>query len=101
MMKIFSHENRMILFNIRNPLQAEGIETRVANEFAGGGVGDLPAFDTWPELWLEDEGRLAEAREIIAGVFEGGEGSAWFCRGCQERNQAAFRICWKCGRDYE
>lgn len=101
MKKIFSHENRMILFNIRNLLQAEGIETRLVNEFAAGGIGDLPAFDTWPELWLEDETRLDEAQAIIKAAFEGGEGQAWYCRGCQERNEASFQICWKCGREYE
>ena len=101
MKKIFSHENRMILFNIRNLLQAEGIETRLVNEFAAGGIGDLPAFDTWPELWLEDESRLGEAEAIITAALEGGRGQAWYCRGCQERNEASFQICWKCGREYE
>ena len=101
MKKIFSHENRMILFNVRNLLRAEGIETRVVNEFAAGGIGDLPAFDTWPELWLDDESRLAEAQAIVDTALHGGGGSAWYCRGCQERNGTAFQVCWKCGREYE
>ena len=101
MKKIFTHENRMILFNVRNLLQAEGIETRVVNEFAGGGVGDLPAFDTWPELWLEDESRLDAAQAIVAEALEGGQGNAWVCRGCGEGNEAAFQVCWNCGREHE
>ena len=55
MKKVFTHENRMIVYNMRNLLQGEGIETVMKNEFSGGGVGDLPAFDTWPEVWVCDE----------------------------------------------
>ncbi|MCP4389343.1 MAG: DUF2007 domain-containing protein, partial [Gammaproteobacteria bacterium] len=54
MKRVFSHENRMILFNMKNLLQAAGIETIVVNEFAAGGVGELSTLDTWPELWLEN-----------------------------------------------
>ena len=35
MNKVFTHENRMIVYNMRNLLQGEGIETIVRNEFAG------------------------------------------------------------------
>lgn len=101
MKKIFSHENRMIVFNMKNLLQADGIETVVVNEFAAGGVGDLATFDTWPELWLEDESRLAEAEAILRDVQTNSGGRSWFCRQCQEQNEAAFQICWKCGRAFE
>ncbi|CAD7846808.1 MAG: hypothetical protein [Olavius algarvensis Gamma 3 endosymbiont] len=101
MKKIFSHENRMIVFNMKNLLQADGIETVVVNEFAAGGVGDLATFDTWPELWLEDESRLAEAEAILRDVQTNNGGRSWFCRQCQEQNEAAFQICWKCGRAFE
>jgi len=101
MRKVFTHENRMIVFNMKNLLQAEGIETVVINEFAAGGVGDLSTFDTWPELWLEDESRFAEAETILRDVQDNNGGRPWFCRGCQEQNDAAFQICWKCGRAFE
>jgi len=99
--KVFTHENRMIVFNIKNVLQGEGIETIVVNEFAAGGAGDLATFDTWPELWLEDESRLAQAQTIVREILDGREEKAWFCRGCQEKNDAAFQICWNCGRACE
>jgi len=101
MKKIFTHENRMIVFNMKNLLQAGGIETVVVNEFAAGGVGDLATFDTWPELWLEDESRLAEAEAILRDVQSNNGDRIWFCRQCQEQNDAAFQICWKCGRAFE
>ena len=101
MKKVFTHENRMIVFNMKNLLQSEGIETVVVNEFAGGGVGDLSAFDTWPELWLEDESRLVQAQAIVQEIQHKSAADTWFCRGCQESNDASFEICWKCGRSCE
>lgn len=91
----------MIVFNMKNLLQAAGIETIVVNEFAAGAVGDLSTFDTWPELWLEDDGRFAEAEAILREVEDNSVRQAWFCRGCQEQNEAAFQICWNCGRAFE
>lgn len=101
MKKVFTHENRMILFNMKNLLEGEGIETVVVNEFAGGGVGDLPAFDTWPELWVRDNAEAERAQSILRAVTAAGNAEPWFCRGCREANDAAFRICWNCGRSYE
>ncbi len=68
MIKIFTHENRLILFNIKNLLEAEGIETVVRNEFSSSAVGDLSPFETWPELWLLHDEDLPRAQEIVAGV---------------------------------
>ncbi len=98
MKKVFTHENRMIVYNLRNLLVDAGIETEVRNEFAGGGVGDLAPFETWPELWIEDDSRFAEAAAIVDRVLNSGEGDDWHCRGCREPNPAAFDVCWKCGR---
>ena len=101
MKKLYTHENRIILFNIRNLLREAGIETVLRNEFAGGGIGDLPAFDTWPELWLEDDGNYERARAILHDIEHGPAGSDWYCRGCQELNHASFQLCWQCGRPME
>jgi hypothetical protein len=98
MKKLFTHENRMIVFNLKNVLQGEGIETVVVNEFAAGGVGDLATFDTWPELWLEDESKLEQAQAIIQDILSSTETDDWFCRACQEQNDASFQFCWKCGQ---
>jgi hypothetical protein len=101
MKKLFTNENRLIVFNLKNVLQGEGIETLVVNEYAGGGAGDLPTFDTWPELWLEDETQFEQADAILQGILHGGENNYWYCKGCQEKNDQSFRLCWSCGRSYE
>ena len=101
MKKLFTHENRMIVFNLKNVLQAEDIETFVVNEFAAGGAGDLATFDTWPELWVEDDAKLEQAQVIIQGILSGSATNDWFCSNCQEQNDASFQSCWKCGRALE
>jgi hypothetical protein len=101
MKKLFTHENRIIVFNLKNVLQAEGIETVVVNEFAAGGAGDLATFDTWPELWVEDNGKLEQAQAIIQGILDSRASSDWVCRTCLEQNDASFQFCWNCGQTLE
>ena len=101
MKKLFTHENRMIVHNIRNLLAEEGIETQLKNEFAGGAVGDLPAFETWPEIWLEDESKLERPEAIVRTTIEKSSAEDWRCGGCGEANGAAFQICWNCGKPGE
>src|SRR5210317_1265428 len=100
MKKAYTHENRMIVYNMKNLLQSEGIEALLKNEFSGGGVGDLPAFDIWPELWVEDE-RLEQAQTILQQAAQPSPGVAWACRDCGETNEADFYLCWKCGQSIE
>lgn len=91
----------MIIFNLKNVLDEAGINALVMNEFSSGGAGELATFDTWPELWIENEQQFDQAEKILRDiVFEPNE-SDWFCRGCQEKNGAAFQICWNCGRAFE
>jgi hypothetical protein len=100
MKKVFTHENRMIVYNMKNLLQGEGIDALLKNEFSGGGVGDLPAFDIWPELWVDDA-HLAQAQSVLRHAAQASPGEAWRCRECGETNDAGFCICWNCGQGIE
>ncbi len=101
MKKLFTSENRMIVFNLKNVLRIEGIETIVVNEFAAGGAGDLATLDTWPELWIKDLGRLEQAQAVIQGILSDRKTDDWFCWACQERNDASFMFCWNCEQAIE
>jgi hypothetical protein len=101
MKKVFTHENRMIVYNMKNLLQGEGIEIVMKNEFTGGGVGDLPAFDTWPEIWICEEAQVEQAQSILDSVSNASDVEDWLCRTCKESNDGAFGLCWKCGSSYE
>lgn len=96
MKKVFSHENRLIVFNIKNLLEEQGIECIVKNEFAGGGVGDLSPFETWPELWVMDEADYSSAKDVVEQLQQGA-GADILCPHCGEENGRHFQICWHCG----
>jgi hypothetical protein len=98
MKKLYTHENRMIIFNLKNVLEEEGIRCSVINEFASGGAGDLAAFDTWPELWVNEIDQYHKAQAVMQKIVFDQSAEDWFCPGCQEKNGAAFESCWKCGR---
>lgn len=97
MKKMFTHENRLIVFNLKNLLEEQGIECVVKNEFSGGGVGDLAPLDTWPELWISDDDYFDQAESLIKEIQNTQfDDEAWFCTQCGEKNAANFQICWNC-----
>lgn len=75
-----------------------GIRTQVFNQNASGALGELPMDAAQPQLWVEDDHRLAEARRLVES-FQTSKpaGSPWICRECQEANPGTFETCWKCG----
>ena len=95
MQLVYTHENNILVGNARNLLAENGIESMLTNEFAGGGVGELSAFDTWPEVWVSDED-YARAKEILEVLSHPAEGESWECKFCGETNEPAFRSCWNC-----
>ena len=95
MLLVYTHENNILVSNARNLLAENGIESLLKNEFAGGGAGDLPVFDTWPEIWVTDEDYV-KAKEILEALEEPVEGVKWLCDSCGEVNEPAFQSCWNC-----
>jgi hypothetical protein len=82
---------------VRGLLAVRGIPVRVFNEYAQGGLGDLPAASVLPELWLEDERDEAIARKIVAGYEQGRAApGVQRCGGCGEENPRDFAVCWQC-----
>ncbi|MBU2115180.1 MAG: DUF2007 domain-containing protein, partial [Gammaproteobacteria bacterium] len=44
MKKIYTHDNAFIVHNVKNLVEAQGIEVFLKNEFAQGAVGEVSAF---------------------------------------------------------
>jgi hypothetical protein len=79
-------------------LRQAGIDARVLNENAQGGLGDIPFGEAYPEVWISHAPDATRATEIIAH-FESAptESGSVFCRACHEENPANFELCWQCG----
>jgi hypothetical protein len=69
------------------------------NEYVSGVTGEVPVFETWPELWVVHDRDYDRAAEIIRTVFTDTPGDPWLCAGCGEQNEASFEFCWQCGAD--
>ncbi len=107
MIRVYSSPDLSNAYAIKDLLEANGISAHVFNEH----VSQMPgAFfratpDVWPEVQIDDERRLHEAKTLIhdyeknqqAETESRAERPPWKCRKCKEENDDSFEICWKCG----
>lgn len=96
---VYTSENRILVSNARNILVNEGIAVVLKNEFAGGAMGELAVFETWPELWLCDDEDYENALRLLDGLLRPTPGDDWICPSCRESNASAFETCWRCQRE--
>src|SRR5688572_5439954 len=82
--------------NVQNILEANGIPSVLRNEFLSAGVGEIPANECWPEVWVTDDRDAERARTLIAEAVAPSAPSAapWRCRRCGEEVEAVFARCW-------
>lgn len=98
MQKIYTAGNLQEAYLIVHRLAQAGLEARVLNEHAQGGLGELPFTHVYPEVWLVEPAEAERAREIVA-EYEQAEPPAGprTCRACREENPGGFEVCWRCG----
>jgi Putative prokaryotic signal transducing protein len=96
---IFSSTSLVEVSELKDMLDAADIACYIANEASSRLAGGIPMSETMPELWIEDDSRLAEA-ELIKRDWQSPPppaGTAWTCPKCSEKQEAQFTSCWKCG----
>ena len=82
---------------LRGLLNAAGIPAQVFNEYAQGGLGDLPAASVLPEIWVEDDRDEYIARKIVAEYEQTRPLLRMqHCPACGEENPGDFAVCWQC-----
>jgi hypothetical protein len=85
-----------------NLLTMAGIACELHNRYLSGALGEIPADQCAPEIWLEDERDMALARRVIeATQAQSSSASAWACPHCGERLEPQFTQCWQCGASRE
>jgi hypothetical protein len=97
--KIHSAPHPLVLENLRNVLELEGIASEVKTPFLGAARGDIPSTECWAELWVLDDGEADRASRIIRSALEpyDGGGATWKCGKCGEESEQQFGACWQCG----
>lgn len=96
MEKLFSHDDRFLVQQVRSELDAANIPYLVKNEYAGGAIGELPWQETQMELWVVDEQWLRRATDIVEALTPEAVSETWQCVQCGEKNDGNFSICWSC-----
>lgn len=95
---LFTHENRLLVVNVKNQVEAAGIPTFVKNEFSSGAVGELSPHETWAELWVVNEVDYIQAQAVLKQAQADAE-TEWQCPKCHEVNAGSFDLCWNCQTD--
>jgi hypothetical protein len=86
-------------YMVRDLLREHGIEAEVANEMIAGARGEAPLdLSTTPAVWIADEGRAEEAKEILEAMRRPSDAEPWTCA-CGEVLEGSFTSCWKCGAE--
>ncbi len=99
MILVHSSPNLSLEHHLKNILEGAGIECLVKNEYLEIGKGEVPPGECWIELWIEDDSREAEARQLVEVGFAaaGAPGESWRCGKCGEMVEPQFTECWNCG----
>ena len=99
MKRIFTDADSVLSGFVETLLVNAGIECIVRTEYLGGGVGELPVNECWPEVWVLDDADASAAAKIIERALkEPSAAVAWTCVQCGESLEAQFDQCWSCGR---
>ncbi len=97
MKKLTSAETLLMISHYKNLLAAEGIPTEVRNQHLGSIMGEIPVFETWPQLWVINDLDYDRALQLIEAVDAESSKESWTCRDCGEENEGQFGACWNCG----
>ena len=98
MKRIYSAANLQDAHIVLGLLAHAGIEARVFNANAQGGLGEIPFTHAYPEVWVVDDADLRRARDLVQGYERApSETGSARCTACGEDNPANFQLCWKCG----
>jgi len=98
---VYSNESLFLVNNVKNLIDAQGISSFIKNEFSQGAIGEISAFDAWPEVWITDDADFERAIKIINESQSSDKGEDWICQQCSEQNAPSFEVCWSCGSENE
>jgi rubrerythrin len=99
MIKLTRAPNLMTAHHWVNVLAMAGIACELHNRYLSGAMGEIPADQCAPEIWLVDDRDERLAHTLLDRAKNGPDASArsWTCQQCGESLEAQFMVCWQCG----
>jgi hypothetical protein len=94
---VYKHENRGLVYSIKNILAINNIVCLVKNDFGNTMGAEFGIANTLLELWVKNDDDYEEARRIIQAQEQPPENTEeWNCASCGEINASNFARCWNC-----
>jgi len=97
MKKLTSAESLITINHYKNLLASEGIPTEIRNQHLGSIMGEMPFFETWPQLWVVNDLDFDRATQLLESAEAESPRDPWKCAQCGEQNEGQFAVCWNCG----
>ncbi len=79
-------------------LKSAGFDVSVQRFYAGSIAGEIPVDQALPELWIMDDSRWEQARQLLKDLQDLPQ-RRWYCPQCQELVEGPFEQCWNCGAE--
>lgn len=92
----YKHENRGLVYSVKNILAINDIDCHVKNDFGNTMGAEFGIGNTLLELWVKEDSDYERAREIIKQQLHQKEQKPWTCPNCHEENAGQFAVCWNC-----
>ena len=88
MRKIHCAKDPLMIAHLRNVLGLHEIDCVTRKLDLAAGAGELPPVECWPELWIIDDRRLAEAKAILKKTLAPLESvkKPWVCPAAARRS---------------
>ncbi len=97
MKKVYTSTDDILIGFLQGLLEDQKIRCLIKNEFLQGGIGDIPAHEAWPEIWVMDDTDEQLAKKLIEQALAPEKSHReWKCLSCGEWIEAQFTECWKC-----
>lgn len=99
MKRVYSSQIRPTVEYVKNILEEQGIPCMITGEYLGVAIGEIPPIETWPGVWVLEDGDEDRALQTISTLEqnESHNVGAWQCPQCNEKCEDQFDTCWNCG----
>ena len=96
-MKLLTRADNLLIATLwQRMLEAAGIDCELRNRYIGAAVGELPADQVAPQLWVRDERDLSRARQLLDEFRAPRASPSWCCFCCGTLIEGQFYQCWNC-----
>ena len=97
MKKVYTSIDEIQIGFLQGILEDQKINCLIKNQFLQGGIGEIPAHETWPEIWVTNDRDEQLAKTLIEQALAPEKWQReWKCPSCGEWIESQFSECWKC-----